>query len=85
MMYKQVKLQRLAEQQYAWIPENLAHLGRPLKLKNDDNTWDDGWIVVEVGVQQSEEYVLKHERDYRTSRNATDAVRDSNGTWTTLD
>ena len=81
MMYKQVKLQKRAEMQYAWIPENLAHLGSPLQIKSEDNTWDNGWLVVEVGARQSEEYVLNHERDYKTARNATDAVRDSEGVW----
>jgi hypothetical protein len=79
--YKQAKLQKLAEQQVAWIPESLAHRGSELKIKSDDGTWDNGWIVVEVGARQPEKYVLNHERDYRTSRNATDAVRDSDGIW----
>ena len=79
--YKQTKLQRLSEIQYAWIPEHLAHLGHPVKIKSDDNSWDDGWLVVEVGARQSEEYVLDHERDYKTARDASDAVRDSDGVW----
>ena len=33
------------------IPETFAQVGNVLKLKQEDNTWEDGWIVESVGVR----------------------------------
>lgn len=32
----------------SWIPEKFAEVGRVVKLKDDDKTWEDGWVVREV-------------------------------------
>lgn len=60
------------ERTTTWIPEQYAHLNNYIKLKKDDGTWEDGWKVIEVGTRLSEEYVLDHERDYKTQRKASD-------------
>jgi len=39
--------------QTAWIPEKFAKLGDVLKFKNDDGTWDDGWVVELVGSRKT--------------------------------
>lgn len=57
--------------QTSWIPEQYAHEGNFIKLKKD-GSWDDGWKVIEVGVRESEEYILGHERDYKSQRKASD-------------
>lgn len=33
----------------AWIPEHFAVLGKFIKIKQDDGTWDDGWEVTGDG------------------------------------
>lgn len=79
--YRQCQLKRESVVETAWIPEQLARVGKHVKIKNDDGEWTYGWHVFEVGSRQPEEFVLEHERDYWTSRRATDAVRDSDGVW----
>lgn len=29
----------------AWIPEQFANVGKFIKIKKDDGSWDDGWEV----------------------------------------
>ena len=36
-------------EQLRYIPEQFAALNKPLKLKLEDGTWQDGWIVRSVG------------------------------------
>jgi hypothetical protein len=33
----------------AWIPEKFAVIGKFIKIKQDDGTWDDGWEVTGDG------------------------------------
>lgn len=33
----------------AWIPEKFANVGKYIKIKNDDGSWDDGWLVTGDG------------------------------------
>ncbi len=33
----------------AWIPEKFAVVGKYIKIKRDDGTWDDGWEVTGDG------------------------------------
>lgn len=58
--------------QTTWIPEQYAHVGNFIKLKQNDGSWENGWKVIEVGTRLSEEYVLEHERDYKTQRKGSD-------------
>jgi hypothetical protein len=32
----------------AWIPEKFANLNKFIKIKKDDDTWEDGWEVVGI-------------------------------------
>ena len=45
-LYKQVALQQGQSHHMAWIPEKFAVLGKYIKIKRDDNSWDDGWKVI---------------------------------------
>jgi hypothetical protein len=36
----------------SWIPENLAIPGQTIRLKNDDGTWTDPWLVTGTGDQR---------------------------------
>jgi hypothetical protein len=33
----------------SWLPEPHAATGRPVKLREADGSWDDGWVVVGAG------------------------------------
>ena len=43
--FRHCLLRRGPAGQYAWIPAAFAEVGRPLRLKNADGGWDDGWRV----------------------------------------
>ena len=43
--YKQCHLQKGETHHMAWIPEKFAIIGKFIKIKKDDDTWDDGWEV----------------------------------------
>ena len=32
----------------AWIPSTYAVVGKFIKIKQDDDTWEDGWEVIEA-------------------------------------
>ena len=55
----------------SWIPEKFAVVGKTIKLK-DDNKWEDGWIVQSTGYKLDSSYVIKHSRDYKKTRIASD-------------
>lgn len=67
-MFKQCILQKCKKKQTAWLPEKFAHIGKLLKIKDED-----GWKVIEVGSQQfTEEYVLDRQQDYKHQAEASD-------------
>jgi hypothetical protein len=47
-----------------WIPEKYAKLGKFLRIKDDDDLWNNGWTVKEVYNSQDAEFVFSHERDF---------------------
>lgn len=57
--YKQCHLEKKTKEsissQVAWIPEKFAKAGNVIKIKNDDNTWVDGWVVKSFGETRIEE------------------------------
>lgn len=69
MNFKQCILEKpvgkFRQRQTAWIPEHLAHVGKLLKVRIQQDVWDNGWLVQEVGTRMPEKYVLEHERDWR--------------------
>ena len=56
----------------SWLPEKFAYSGRVLKLKSDDGTWNNGWVVQETYNARTKDFVLSHERDYAHQREASD-------------
>lgn len=56
----------------SYIPTQFAVEGSILKLKQDDDSWDDGWRVVRAGKEIDAEYVEKNEMNYRRQRQASD-------------
>lgn len=47
--YKQCHLKRKNAHHTAWIPEKFAVVGKFIKIKKDENTWEDGWEVMSDG------------------------------------
>lgn len=57
--YRQCSLSRkhaLGEtRQVTWLPEKFAVQGKALKLKNEAGEWEDGWLVLGVGMDLIDE------------------------------
>lgn len=53
--YKQCHLQKGETHHMAWIPEQFAVVGKFVKIKNNDGSWNDGWQVkaASEGVQSA--------------------------------
>jgi hypothetical protein len=51
--YKQCSLERNGEHHMAWIPERFAVVGKYIKIKRDNGSWDDGWKVTGNGGDSS--------------------------------
>lgn len=71
MIYRQCKLEKKLDTeagqkvQTVWIPIQYAVLDKILEVKDYDGHWVNGWKVVYVGATAMDEYVRKHERDYK--------------------
>lgn len=63
----------------AWIPEELAKVGKIMDIKMSDGWWDKGWEIAEVWTVQPEDYVREHERDYLTQSEASDKFTPNRG------
>ena len=48
-LYSQCTLQKNNIVQISWIPERFAKVGKILKLKSENDIWDNGWVVTFVG------------------------------------
>lgn len=60
-------------QSVSWLPEKYAVLGKSIYFGKKTKTPNKIWTVTSVGdIRQSEEYLKKHERDYKTQRQASD-------------
>ena len=50
----------------SWIPVEFSIEGKHLKFwRDEDKSWDDGWIVVKVYGVRSESDIIKMDWDYR--------------------
>lgn len=59
------------ENSTSWIPEDIAILGRRVKLKEADGTWET-WDVKEVGAVMDSKRVSERGQDYKRTRKASD-------------
>jgi hypothetical protein len=77
VMYKQCVLRSPTEQgesvQTAWIPAEFAKEGKQVYFGKKTATPDRLWTVTGASDPSiSGEYLLEHERDYKTQREASD-------------
>lgn len=75
--YRQCSMRRkIAEDIYklhvAWIPDKHAKVGKYIKIKLDDGTWEDGWEITAVWTKKDAKFVEDGERDYKKQRKASD-------------
>jgi len=56
----------------SWIPEKFAKVGKYLKLKNEDDTWTDGWKVLEVGDRKDAKAVEVAQQAHKKQRSVSD-------------
>lgn len=57
ILYKHCTLQKGNVVQVSWIPSEFAKIGEVLKTKQPDGSWDDGWVVKTVGVEEDEAFL----------------------------
>ncbi len=57
MKYAQCTLTRKNQIQVSFIPEKFAIKGKTLKLKNDQDEWENGWVVDSIGEFRDEDSV----------------------------
>lgn len=66
--YTQCRLRHVAGRwDEVWIPTEFAHVGRRLRIKDEN-----GWTVAERGVTRSAESLAEYERDHLHQREASD-------------
>ena len=57
----------------AWIPENLAIVGKKIYFGNKTKNPEQIWTIKSVSDQRlPDSYLQEHERDYLTQREASD-------------
>lgn len=59
-------------EQVSWIPESLARIGKVLRLRDDGETWSNGWEVTVAGSLRPANLVEAGSRDYLRTRKASD-------------
>lgn len=57
---------------HAWIPEEFAEIGEIVKIKQDDGSWDDGWVVFQTFTMLPTTTVIERSQDYKKTRKASD-------------
>lgn len=55
----------------SYIPSKFAVLNKIIKVKEDDDTWNDGWTVTSVGNKVSEDLLPDSHAMIKSHRNAT--------------
>jgi hypothetical protein len=65
IFYRQCLLKKGTLVTTSWIPEKFAVLGKVLKLKDDDGSWDNGWVVEAVYGRLEESKLPDSHREIR--------------------
>jgi hypothetical protein len=55
-----------------WIPEKHAVELKTLRIKQEDDSWQDGWIVMNVYTKIPTAVVEERSQDYKNTRKASD-------------
>jgi hypothetical protein len=68
--YRQCTLRKGTKETVTWLPSKYAQKGRGVVLKKAVGTWDEGWVVVEVGARATADMI--HDREHLHHRKVTD-------------
>ena len=47
-LYQQCRLRRQNSEQVSFLPLRFAVAGRVVRLKQEDASWEDGWLIADV-------------------------------------
>ena len=72
MMYVQCELRRGNVIDVSWIEEKFAILQNKIRRKNEEDVWEDGWIVTAIFGKVSETHIKKMKDLYKHHRKGTD-------------
>lgn len=72
MMYVQCELRKGNVIDVSWIEEKFAILQNKIRRKNEEDVWEDGWIVTATFGKVSETHVKKMRDLYKQHRKGTD-------------
>lgn len=71
--YVQCSLQKGNTHHMAWIPEQFAVVNKFIKIKNENDTWDDGWQVTYASENKlGAEAANQASQMYKKTRKASD-------------
>lgn len=75
--YRQCKLQKKVPhgimEQTSYIPEPFCHVGKILKLRDDDGTWNNGWkVILASRTSHAEKWVNQQSHAHTKNRMTTD-------------
>jgi len=69
--YRQCNLRNGNSHTTSWLPEEYAVKGKVLKLKKDDESWEDGWIVESAGDKIDEKCLPDFHREIKAHKKRT--------------
>lgn len=70
---KQCLLEKKGTTTTSWIPEEFSVKGKVINIKDDNDKWDNGWLVKEVYSHSVDEKVVNlRSQDYKKNRKASD-------------
>jgi hypothetical protein len=57
----------------SWLPDKFSKVGKYVKLKKEDGSWEDGWQVESASsFTKTSVEVSKRSQDYKNQRKASD-------------
>lgn len=72
MMYVQCKLVKGNKSDVSWVEEKFAVIGRKVRVKNESEVWEDGWVVEETYGKITAEQAKLMKDLYKHHRKGTD-------------
>lgn len=76
--YKQCNLEKKISggicYQVAWIESKFAVVGKTVKIRQEDNSWDDGWLVKSASDEEIDEAIDIHKAIRGHRKNTGDSL-----------
>ncbi len=76
--YKQCRLEKKRQDgltiQVAWIESKFAVVGKTVKIRQEDNSWDDGWLVKFASDEEIDEAIDIHKAIRGHRKNTGDSL-----------